>query len=86
MRPANEANNKRDPTKTKKQEAKTRRKPTKNEVKTESEEKQEEGPKKSRQGRTQTATTQPPTHYELGSRAPVRAASNDRLSVLGATG
>ena len=34
----------------------------------------------------QTATTQPPTHYELGSRAPLRAASNDLLSVLGATG
>jgi hypothetical protein len=27
-----------------------------------------------------------PTHYELGSCAPVRAASHDRLSVLGATG
>jgi hypothetical protein len=58
----------------------------KNEAKTESQEKQEEGPKKEGKGRTQTATTQPPTHYELGSRAPLRAASNDRLSVLGATG
>ena len=27
-----------------------------------------------------------PTHYALGSRAPLRAASNDLLSVLGATG
>jgi len=31
---------------------------------TESKEKQEEGPKKAGKGRTQTATTQPPTHYE----------------------
>jgi len=31
---------------------------------TESQEKQEEGPKKAGKGRTQTATTQPPTHYE----------------------
>jgi hypothetical protein len=55
---------KRDQQKFKKQEAKTRSKPTKNEVKTESQEKQEEGPKEAGKGRTQTATTQPPTHYE----------------------
>jgi excisionase family DNA binding protein len=64
MRPGNEAKNKKRPTKTQKQEAKTRSKPTKNEAKTESQEKQEEGPKEAGKGRTQTATTQTPTHYE----------------------
>jgi hypothetical protein len=64
MRPTNEANNKRDQAKTQKQEAKTRSKPAKNKAKTESKEKQEEGPKKAGKGRTQTATTQQPTHYE----------------------
>jgi hypothetical protein len=70
MRRANEANNKRDQPKTQKQEAKTRSKPTKNEAKTESKEKQEEGPKEAGKGRTQTATTQPPTHYEPGGSMP----------------
>ncbi len=64
MRRANETNNKKKPTKTQKQEAKTRSKPTKNEAETESQEKQEERPKEAGKGRTQTATTQPPTHYE----------------------
>jgi hypothetical protein len=86
MRPANEGNNKETNPRPKSKKAKTRSKPTKNEAKTESQEKQEEGPKEAGKGRTQTATTQPPTHYALGSRAPLRAASNDLLSVLGATG
>jgi outer membrane biosynthesis protein TonB len=64
MRPTNEANNKKK-NQAKVQSKKARRsKPTKNEAKTESQEKQEEGPKKAAKGRTQTATTQPPTHYE----------------------
>jgi hypothetical protein len=77
---------KRDQPKTQEQEGKARSKPTKSQAKTERQEKQEERPKEAAKGRTQTATTQPPTHYELGSRAPARAASNELLSVLGATG
>jgi hypothetical protein len=64
MRRANETNNKKRPTKTQKQEAKARSKSTRNEAKTECQEKQEEGAKKAGKRRTQTATTQQPTHYE----------------------
>jgi hypothetical protein len=75
---------------TQKQEAKTRSKPTKSEAKTESQEKQEEAPKEAAKRRAQTATTQQPTHYELGASVPsasaVAEASDHRPSVLGATG
>jgi excisionase family DNA binding protein len=63
MKPRNEANNKKRPSKTQNKKTKTRSKPTKNEARTESQEKQEEGPKEASKGRTQTATTQPPTDY-----------------------
>jgi hypothetical protein len=43
-------------------------------------------PRKQAKEELETATTPPPTHYELGSRAPLRAASNELPSVLGATG
>jgi transcriptional regulator with XRE-family HTH domain len=59
--------------KTQKQEAKTRSKPTKNKAKTESQEKQQGGPKEAGKGRTQTATTQPPTHYEPSGSVPGRS-------------
>jgi hypothetical protein len=62
----------------------------KEQAKTESQEKQEEGPKEAGKGRTQTATTRQPTHYELGASVPsasaVAEASGHRPSVLGATG
>jgi hypothetical protein len=65
MRPTNEANTKKKkPSQSPKQEGKRRSKPTRNEAKSKSQEKQDEGLKKTGKGRTQTATTQPPTHYE----------------------
>jgi hypothetical protein len=64
MRRVNETNNKKRPTKTQKQEAKTRSKPTKNEAKTKAKRSKKKDPKEAGKGRTQTATTQPPTHYE----------------------
>jgi excisionase family DNA binding protein len=70
MRPRNEANNKKRPSKTQKQEGKARSKPTKNEAKPKAKRSKEEGAKEAGKGRTQTATTQPPTHYEPSGSAP----------------
>jgi hypothetical protein len=64
MRPANEANNKRDQPKTQKQEAQKNKQANKEPSQNRSQEKQGEGPKEAGKGRTQTATTQQPTHYE----------------------
>jgi hypothetical protein len=46
MRPTNETNNKKRPTKTQKQETKTRSKPTKNEAKTKVKRSKKDGPRK----------------------------------------
>jgi hypothetical protein len=85
MRPTN----KKRPTETQKQEGKTRSKPTKNAAKTKSQDKQEEGPKEAGKGRTQTATTQQPTHSDRVVLCLHEAAvltSNSRPSVLSAAG
>jgi excisionase family DNA binding protein len=57
-------NNKRDNPKTQKQEAKQEARQRRAKPKPKRQEKQEERPKEAAKGRTQTATTQLPTHYE----------------------